>query len=196
MAPENPELRELVNEMNRSKLAKRFKNGNREYLNAEGEIFPSSVIPVIATSQTGTRRVFPMKWGFSRQQGGLLINARAETAADKPAFRESWKKHRCVVPVSLYFEWEHDEKKKAGQKYALRPEGHELVRLAGLYRMEGGIPVFVILTRPADSSLMWMHDRMPVMLREQDAEKWILPGTDPQSCIAGCLTKVSWVKAV
>ena len=82
MAPADPELRELVKEMNRSKLAERFRKDGEEELKAEGEILPSSVVPVLASCRAGEKRVFPMKWGFSRAGGkGLLINARVETAA-------------------------------------------------------------------------------------------------------------------
>ena len=196
MAPADPELRELVKEMNRSKLAERFRNENGESLAAEGEILPSAVLPVLASSKAGEKRVFPMKWGFAGPKKGLLINARVETAADKPTFRESWEKHRCVIPASWYFEWEHDEKKKAGQKYALRPEEQGLVWLAGLYRMEEGLPVFVILTRPAEENLAWMHDRMPVMLLKDAAEMWIRTDSDPKALSEKCLTNVIWDKAV
>ncbi len=195
MAPADPELRELVKEMNRAKLAEKFRKTENEPLTAEGEIFPSAVLPVLAVNKAGEQRVFPMKWGFADAKG-LLINARAETAADKPTFRESWAMHRCVIPVSWYFEWEHDEKQKAGTKYALHPEGEGLVWLAGLYRMEDGIPVFVILTRPADESLLWMHDRMPVMLPKDRIREWIRPGSDPEPVIRNCLTRVRWEQAV
>ena len=152
MAPADPELREMVREMNRSKLAEMFTKNGKEPLHAEGEIFPSAVLPAIASGRSGERRVFPMKWGFSGPKG-LLINARAETAAEKETFREAWAKHRCVIPASWYYEWEHDEKKKAGQKYALRPEKEGLIWLAGLYRMENSLPVFVIL-----AANMFGHD--------------------------------------
>ena len=194
MAPADPELRELVKEMNRSKLASRFTGEEGGLLQPEGEIFPSAVLPVLAVNKAGEQRVFPMTWGFSGPKG-LLINARAETAAEKPAFRESWAAHRCVIPASWYFEWEHDEKKKAGQKYALRPEEQSLVWLAGLYRMEEGLPVFVILTRPADESVAWMHDRMPVMLPRAEIGGWIRPGGDPENAVRNCLTKVRWEQA-
>ena len=195
MAPANPELRELVREMNRSKLAEMFTRNGSDPLHAEGEIFPSAVLPVIASNRNGERRVFPMKWGFTGSKG-LLINARAETAAEKETFREAWTKHRCVIPASWYFEWEHDEKKKAGQKYALRPEEAGLIWLAGLYRMENGLPVFVILTRPADEGILWMHDRMPVMLPHREVNEWISPVKDPGKIIQSCLTKVRWEQAV
>ena len=195
MAPADPELRELIREMNRSKLASRFTGKESISLQPEGEIFPSSVLPVLAVNKSGEQRVFPMKWGFSGQ-GRLLINARAETAAEKPTFREAWSAHRCVIPVSWYFEWEHDEEKKPGQKYALKPEADGPVWLAGLYRMEEGLPVFVVLTRPADSSLAWMHDRMPVMLPKAEITGWIDPQSDPDPIMKTCLTGIRWEKAV
>lgn len=195
MAPADPELRALVREMNRSKLAEMFNPNGQEPLRAEGEIFPSAILPAIASGRSGQRRVFPMKWGFTGLKG-MLINARAETAAEKETFREAWVKHRCVIPASWYYEWEHDEKKKPGQKYALRPEESGLVWLAGLYRMENCLPVFVILTRPADEGILWMHDRMPVMLPESEVNEWIMPASDPEKIIRTCLTRVRWEKAV
>lgn len=195
MAPADPELRELVREMNRCKLAEMFTRNGSDLLHTEGEIFPSAILPAIASNRSGERRVFPMKWGFSGPKG-LLINARAETAAEKETFREAWTKHRCVIPASWYFEWEHDEKKRAGQKYALQPEEAGLIWLAGLYRMENGLPVFVILTRPADEGILWMHDRMPVMLPRCEVNEWIGPAKDPEKIIQSCLTKVRWEQAV
>ena len=195
MAPADPELRELVREMNRLKLAVRFRKDTDDPLRAEGEIFPSAVLPVLALNKNGEQRVFPMRWGFSGS-GKLLINARAETAAEKVTFRDAWSRHRCVIPASGYFEWEHDEKKRVGQKYALHTAGSGLIWLAGLYRMEEGLPVFVILTREAVENLTWMHDRMPVMLSRSGAEKWIRPDSDPKALVDECLTSVSWEKAV
>ena len=194
MAPADPELRELVKEMNRSALAGRFQKESGETLKAEGEIFPSAVLPVTALNRNGEERIFPMKWGF-RQRGRLLINARAETAAEKPAFRESWRAHRCVVHASWYYEWEHDEKKRPGRKYSLRPETPGLIRLAGLYRMENGLPAFVILTCPAAENLSWMHNRMPLLLPPDAAKEWIRPETDPDWVVKRRIRDISWKEA-
>ena len=194
IAPANPELRELVKEMNRSRIAERFRNNGKEFIRAEGELFPSAVLPVIAVNKAGKKRVFPMKWGF-RGRRGLLINARTETAAEKPAFKESWEKHRCIIPVSGYFEWEHDEKKRAVKKYVLYPENNGILWLAGLYHMENDMPEFVILTRPAEQCLLWMHDRMPAMLPPKAIENWILPESNPEQIIHSCLKEVCWEQA-
>ena len=202
--PKDPALREILKEMNRSLLAERFRGKDGAPLSAEGEILPSSVAAVAATSRAGKRAVFPMRWGFEQKSptgrtGRLLINARSETAREKPTFREAWEKHRCAVPVSCYYEWEHltgpDEKKRTGQKYALRPEGKGIVWLAGLYRMEEGLPAFVILTRAADPCIAWMHDRMPLMLPEDCVDEWIRPQADPDALVKKCLTRVRWEQA-
>ena len=62
--------------------------------------------------------------------------------------------------------------------------------------MEAGIPAFVILTRQADDSLAWMHDRMPLMLPEEDVGQWINPETEPESIVRKCLTQMLWEQAV
>lgn len=198
--PVDPAIIEMIREINRTKLAEMFTAANQPPIAGGGEILPSNVVPVVASSKTGEKRVFPMKWGFSRTSGAgrrgmLLINARAETAAEKPTFREAWQKHRCAVPASGYFEWEHDAEKKPGKKYVIRPEGKERVWLAGLYRMEEGIPAFVILTRPADASLAWMHDRMPLMLPDEEVGQWINPAKEPEAIVRNCLTRMRWEQA-
>ena len=106
-AEESPELREIVEEMNRSPLVRKWqkKTGLKTY----GEIRPTDVVPVIAPNRSGDRAVFPMKWGFSGKS--LLMNARSETAGAKPTFKESWERRRCIIPASWYFEWEHVQDK-------------------------------------------------------------------------------------
>jgi len=195
MAPANPELRELIKEMNRSKLAEQILKQSPESCSPEGEIFPSSVLPAIAMSKAGKERVFPMKWGF-RQKSGLLINARIETAAEKPTFCESWAKHRCIIPASWYYEWDHDNLKKPLNKYVLKPVQTGPIWLAGLYRLENGFPAFVILTQPASDRLSWMHDRMPVLFPRNKIREWISPEINPETVIHNCLTDIEWKKAI
>ena len=195
---ESPELRPIVEEMNRSPLLSCFPNAAA--VTRSGEVKPSSVVPVIAMSRAGKRTVFPMKWGFSvpKSNGGagLLINARTETAAMKPTFREAWTAHRCIVPASCYFEWQHDAAKKAtGTKYAIQPPGQTVTWLCGLYRIEDGYPVFVVLTKEPTAELSKIHDRMPLMLPKERIDEWISPASDPAEIVPFALSDMVMEKA-
>lgn len=188
---ESPELRAIVEEMNRSPLVRRWKE--RAPITAFGEVRPTSVAPVVAPDRYGNRAVFPMKWGFSGKS--LLLNARSETAAQKPTFREAWARHRCIVPASGYFEWEHyigkDGRKHAGKKYRIRPAGSSMTWLCGLYRIEEGLPVFVILTREPGEEIRFIHDRMPLIMPDRLADTWISPRTRPEELLPHALTAMT-----
>ena len=203
--PEDPVIRDFLEKVNRSPLAVRFRGKYAQPVPAVGEIFPSAVVPVIALNRNRERKVFPMKWGFSMknasEQGSarLVINARSESAGEKPMFRDAWAKHRCVIPASWYFEWEHlmlpNGKKKTGQKYAIQPKGQSVLWLAGLYRLEEDLPVFTILTRTPSEDVRWMHDRMPLMLPESTIATWISPDENPDEVQRNAVTSLAWEKA-
>lgn len=193
---ESPELRPIVEEMNRSPLVGKWLK--TQGIKSSGEIRPTDVVPVIAPNRYGNRAVFPMKWGFSGKS--LLINARSETAGTKPTFKEAWERHRCIIPASWYFEWEHlkgnDGKTKTGDKYLIQPQGADLTWLCGLYRIEEGLPVFVILTREPGDEIRFIHDRMPLILPEKLGNEWIRPDVKPEELLPEALTEMMFEKAV
>ena len=188
----SPELRPIVEEMKRSRLVDRWHQTTA--LTTEGEIRPTNVVPVIAPNKYGERAVFPMKWGFSGKS--LLMNARMETAAEKPTFREAWLRHRCIVPASWYFEWEHltrnDGKKVTGDKYMIQPKGAAVTWMCGLYRIEAGLPVFVVLTREPGEDIRFIHDRMPLILPENCVDAWIRPDSRPEDLLGEALTEMMY----
>ena len=189
---ESPELRPIVEEMNRSPLMPLFQDAPP--VAVPGEIRPSAVAPVVAYSKAGKRTVYPMKWGFTGKT--LLINARAETAASRVTFREAWQSHRCAVPASWYFEWEHlnaeGGKKKIGDRFRLRPRDSGITWLCGLYRIENGLPCYVILTREPGEGIRFLHDRMPLMLPEEYAKEWIRPDADPAELVQAAQTDIQY----
>lgn len=186
------ELREIVAAAGNSALAEKFMRAG-DPMTPSGEIHPTDVVPVIATARAGKQAVFPMKWGFSMKglRGGgsisTLLNARSETAGQKQTFRDAWREHRCIIPASYYFEWEHfispDGRKKTGQKYAIQPAGSTVTWLGGLYRIEDGFPHFVVLTRPPAADIEFIHDRMPVILPKEYIGEWINPAADPDKIV-------------
>ena len=133
-----------------------------------GEVFPSNMAPVI----TRHGELTTMLWGFPRFDGkGLIINARSETAAEKPMFRIPMQYGRCLIPASWYFEWEQSGTAKV--KHAIRTL-EPVLYLAGLSRQErNGQFRFVILTRPACASIRYIHDRMPVIFPPALHDPWL-----------------------
>ena len=193
-AEESPELRSIVEKMNRSPLVAKWHRTTG--IKTSGEMRPTDVVPVIAPDRKGERAVFPMKWGFSGKS--LLLNARVETASSKPTFKESWERRRCIVPASWYFEWEHltgsDGKKHTGDKFMIQPKGSTMTWLGGLYRIEEGLPVFVILTREPGEEIRFIHDRMPLILPESAIDAWIRPDGDPKEVLKQAVTDVMFEK--
>ena len=173
---ESPELRPFVEAASRSVLRDRMVADLARPLRTHGEIRPTDMVPVVAPDQSGKRAAFPMVWGYSGKTS-CLFNARSESAAEKPMWKESMERRRCIIPASYYFEWQHlvspDGKKKTGDKYIIQPKGSSLTLLAGIYRIENGFPHFAILTRSSGEDLGFIHDRMPVILSAENADAWI-----------------------
>ena len=191
---ESPELHSIALEMSRSPLVRKWHGTTG--IKTRGEIRPTDVVPVIAPDRSGDRAVFPMKWGFSGKS--LLMNARSETAGSRPTFKESWERRRCIVPASWYFEWEHlrgnDGKIRIGDKYKILPKDSAVTWLCGLYRIEEGLPVFVVLTREPGEGIRFIHDRMPLILPEKYIDDWIRPDAKPEDLLSEALTEMSFEK--
>lgn len=191
---------DLVEAINRSALAERMRDKLGRPLTTAGEIRPTDIVPAFAPSRAGSSTIFPMVWGFTPLPGSTrpLVNARVETASQKPTFKEAWQAHRCAVPASWYYEWRHltapDGKKKTGEKMLIQPQGCERFYLAGLYRTEesAGIkyPAFTILTTAPSPSVIDIHDRMPIIFTDNALEEWIDPKGNPEDVIRSALTEM------
>ena len=188
---DDPEIRDILESVNRSPLVSRFLKAG-DAVTAGGEIFPTAVVPVIASGKDGRPRVFPMKWGFTVPGIRPLFNARVETAPVKQSFREAWEQHRCVVPASYYFEWKHvatkSGKSRVTDRYAIQPEGKSATWLCGLYRLEDQLPHFVILTREPSDAVREIHDRMPLILPRQYIDDWVNPLAAPEKILPFAVT--------
>ncbi|MDO4548680.1 MAG: SOS response-associated peptidase [Clostridia bacterium] len=153
---------------------------------ATGEIYPGNVAAVVANSRAGKIVPFAMRWGYQPGglRGSLIINARSETAAEKPIFADGVLRRRCLVPASRYFEWAKSGDVK--RKYAIAPKDAEFFAMAGIYRMDAqsDMPRFVILTREACKDIAGIHGRMPVILPEREAGDWLNIDNDYRNVIA------------
>jgi putative SOS response-associated peptidase YedK len=143
--------------------------------------------PVVTIRQDAgelVRKLSIMQWGLVpswAKEPGIgykTINARAETVATTPSFREPFKSQRCLVPADGFYEWQRDGKTK--QPYCFEVNDGELFAFAGLWdewkNAQGElIESCTILTTMSNSLLADIHDRMPVILRQDDYELWLDP---------------------
>ena len=150
-----------------------------------GEMFPTDVLAVVANGKQQNRGVFPMRWGYTIPDSKRpLINARSETASQKTVFRDSFGCRRCLIPADHYFEWNHLSSCPR-TKFAIRPDVKGLFYLAGIYRYVPGsvLPECVILTREPCAEIVSIHNRMPVIFGEEQAESWLRTNSDPERLI-------------
>jgi len=138
-----------------------------------GEVYPSHTAPVITAQNLN----YLMKWGYPNLKEGQSphINARSETALILPTFSEAMLSRRCLIPASAYYEWampiekEGIPKPKRKTKYEFRLPDEEVMYMAGIYSGNG----FAVLTRDAAPEIFHIHDRMPLILSKNLADKWL-----------------------
>lgn len=149
-------------------------------------VTPSQQIPVVR-SMDGKRTLALMHWGLiphwakDERIGYKMINARAETVFEKPAFRAAAKSRRCLIPASGFFEWEKSGKHK--QPFYVTVRGQNVFSFAGLWEVwhksaEEVVVSCSILTTDANALMEPIHNRMPVIIAPADYETWILPKAD------------------
>ncbi len=152
----------------------------------EFNISPTQPVPVVIMDKS--RRMIICHWGLiphwaqDDSMASRMINARAETIASKPSFREALKKRRCLVPVDGFYEWPKRGELSGRIVEVARNDG-ELMALAGLWE-EWVAPdgrtrrTFTIITVEPNRLMEQFHHRMPAILSRVDEEAWIDPATD------------------
>lgn len=148
-------------------------------------IAPSQqIVAVRNRPDGGGREIAFLRWGFipswskDPSIGYRMINARVETAAEKPAFRDAFKFRRCLIPASGFYEWKKEARSK--QPHYLRMKDGRPFAIAGLWETwkgEGDAPIesCTILTTEANETVFPLHDRMPVILSPGDYDLWLNP---------------------
>lgn len=134
-----------------------------------GEIFPTNSAPILLDAGSGITADIA-KWGFpSFNRKSTIINARSETAAEKRTFSKSLMTRRCVVPSTGFYEWDAEKQKR---RFTLPASGS--LYMAGLYSDYQGERRYVIMTTAANDSVINVHDRMPVIVRREEIDCWIM----------------------
>jgi putative SOS response-associated peptidase YedK len=164
--------------------AERFQLEDIPVLEPRYNVAPTQSVAAVRTTTAG-RELAPLRWGLipswasDSAIGNKLLNARCETVAEKPSFRAAFRKRRCLIPASGFFEW---QKQSGGRKqpYFIRPRDGGLFAFAGLWECwhdPRGEPVesCTILTTEANALMRTLHDRMPVLVDPSSDEVWLDP---------------------
>ena len=157
----------------KQKLAEAIALAIPDTYQAQYNIAPGSEALSIACLEDMQPAATMMLWGLRTPQN-FHINARIETANTTPRFRESWHKHRCLIPANGFYEWYQDGITK--QPYYIYPKDEDLHYFAALWFPASGsqaLPSFVILTTAAQASIQDIHQRMPVLLKQEAQIAWL-----------------------
>lgn len=150
-------------------------------------VAPSQLVAVVRVepeSEPPGRHLAALRWGlvpsWARDPsiGNRLINARAETAAEKPAFRSAFQRRRCLLPADGFFEWQ--QRGEGRQPYYIQMADERPFAFAGLWEAwqgpdQNAFESCTILTTEANKVVKPIHDRMPVILAEESYEPWLDP---------------------
>ena len=205
-------LSTIIDKAQQLSLTSAIMNAMSKPSTMSGNIRPTDMAAVLAPNKQGNMAVFPMIWGFTHESMSKpLINCRIETADQKPLWKDSWFRRRCVIPASWYYEWgippsevgfhnANEQHKIKKEKFAIQPEGTEITYLAGLYRFEEHrgvqIPMFAVITRESVEPVSSIHDRMPLILGKDSLREWVRPDGDPSRIAKNALTNMVMEKAV
>lgn len=151
-------------------------------------IAPTQPVAAVRLNEKGVREFTHFQWGLipswakDPAMGAKMINARSETAAEKPAFRAAFKRRRCLIPASGFYEWRKANGHK--QPMYIHEANHGILSLAGLWEIwqspDGGLlETCTILTTTPNELMNPIHDRMPVILDPADYSMWLDSQTQP-----------------
>lgn len=160
-------------------------------------ISPTQEVPVLTERAGGAHELSFMRWGLiphwvkaPDEFRSTLFNARSETAADKPSFRDAMRKNRCIMPASGFYEWKAEGSAK--QPYYIRRRDGQPMAFAGLYSAwTKGTPALMsstILTTDATGPMTELHHRTPVILEPENWERWLDPDELDPTAVEDLLT--------
>jgi putative SOS response-associated peptidase YedK len=153
-------------------------------MNASYNIAPTQEVAAVIEGE-GKRKLEMLHWGLipfwadDPRMGNKMINARAETVAEKPSFRKAFRNHRCLVLADGFYEWQKTANGK--QPYYIRMEDGSPFAFAGLWESwQNGTEIrsATIITTDANAVVAPIHNRMPVILHPEDYTLWLDPGFD------------------
>jgi putative SOS response-associated peptidase YedK len=174
-------------------------------------VAPTKVAPIVVQrvpkDADPYRELMKARWGLIPSWakdpaiGSRMINARAESVAEKPAFKKAFGKRRALVPADGYYEWYAGEvtpqNRSGKQPFFITPKDRSVLSMAGLYEFwkdpetDEWVVSYTILTTTAEDSLGHLHDRMPLIVERDSYAQWLDPAPQPTEELLGLLVPAS-----
>lgn len=165
-------------------------------------IAPTQFVPVVRADDAGKRAISMLRWGLvpfwakDKNIGNRMINARAETLTEKPAYKEPFRKRRCIVPANGFYEWKKQGSVK--QPYFIGLGGDTPFGMAGLWARwrdrendDETLETFTIITTTPNEVVAPLHNRMPVILPRESFSTWLSPANEDVSALQDLLAPAS-----
>lgn len=176
-----------------------FDLAEKPHLAPRYNIAPTQPIAAVGQRADGTRGLTHFHWGLipswakDPSIGSRMINARAETVAEKPSFRAAYQRRRCLVPMSGFFEWQKQADGRKQPQYIYPADGEVLFGVAGLWerwQSEDGSEILscTLLTTTPNELIAPLHDRMPLILSPADYGVW-LDGSAAPTAVSNLLLR-------
>lgn len=180
-----------------AQIRARFPVGESVDIRRRFNVAPTDEVLAVTTDREGAARGELLRWGLvpswagSPKLGAKLINARLETVAEKPAFRNAFARFRCLIVADGFYEWRRHGDGPKRPFHITRDDG-EPFSFAGLWSIWHGpaeqtLRTCTIITRPANETIASLHDRMPVILAPEDEPDWLDTAT-PSGALAEILS--------
>ena len=167
-------------------------------------VAPTNDILAVAASSEGVRRLGTFRWGLvpswakDPATGNRMINLRASTVSEKPAFKRMLAKHRCIIPVDGFYEWKDMGKGRKKQPFYIRSRDGSVLALAGLWGAwkdkdaagdadDDWLRTCTIITTEPNKVLKPVHDRMPVVLPPEAWDTWLDRSNEDAAAMAKLL---------
>jgi putative SOS response-associated peptidase YedK len=175
--------------------------GDEADVQPDYNVTPRTEVPIVAETKEHRRILDRVRWGLvpswakDLSVGDRLINARAESLAEKPAYRRAFERRRCLMPADGFYEWRAVPGRKQKQPYFIARVDREPMAFAGLYEVwrdrsdpdAEWVRSCAIVTTAANDKLAPIHDRMPVVLPEASWSEWLDPDNRDTSTLARLL---------
>jgi putative SOS response-associated peptidase YedK len=173
-----------------------LRNWRPRYNIAPGQQSPVALVDGEARALRGLRWGLVPEWARDESVGQRLINARVETLADKPSFRDAFAHRRCLVPATGYFEWKPGAGGRGKQPHWVHRRDGEPLTMAGLWSRftdpaGEAVDTFAVVTTDAGGAIRELHDRMPLCLDGGDRDGWLARGSLAPQALTGMVARAA-----